>query len=486
MNTKKPLFLFLALVLSTLTLPAALPWADVEPAEDGSYDIPWLGKIAEIASNGWVRHEQLGWIYVDGKSAQSVTIYKPEAGWFWTGKGSTHYFYSYNTQGWLYYFPGTSEPQWFYDYKHMTYVRNVMNGAGTEDLSPVIAAVVQQTGVPAMACAVVVKGKIVARGEAGVIRNGSTTQVNAQSKWVIGSITKSMTSLLVQKLVDENIVSWNDRLADALPDIRMNPEWADVTLEQLAKHTAGIDDAEILKTFDFSKLTFSTFIGMRTQAASVILQSTKPSWTPGTHYCYSSIGYILLAAAIEHETGLATEDMLNNMVLAPLGFSSAGFRNPAAGNNRDSQPWGHFDGTPLDPNLTTTGIPLAAIPAGGVNMTIDDLALYASAHLAGQEGLCTYLPRDEWGSLHYNGSTANPDYAFGWDIGNYAKIFGPGEFDHTGCEKTFTAAAVASPSYDLCLVVATNEGDETVSEPALEVLVSALLNHFGLDATIVQ
>lgn len=133
---KKSLLLILALTFGTIAASAKLPWAGVEPAADGSYDIPWLGKIAEEATNGWVRHKELGWIYADGASAQSVYIYKPGAGWLWTGENSAHYFYSYDIGGWLYYFPGTVNPQWFYDYKHKTYVRDLMNGADTEDLSP--------------------------------------------------------------------------------------------------------------------------------------------------------------------------------------------------------------------------------------------------------------------------------------------------------------------------------------------------------------
>jgi D-alanyl-D-alanine carboxypeptidase len=471
------LFSFLLAAVAS-SAQAGLPWAGVSPDASGSYDIPWLGKVHEDATNGWVRHEQLGWMYATGDSPKSVYLYKPGAGWLWTSEDDAYYFYSYDIGGWLYYCPGTSNPQWFYDNKHATWVRDLLNGAEVTNLDAVIASVVQQTGVPALACAVVVKGKIIAHGEYGAIYKGSTTPVSAASKWVVGSITKSMTCILAEKMVEQGLVKWDDKLQDLLPDITMNAGWYNVTLDELAHHTAGIDDTAILLKFDVTTLS-----GMpaaeRTEIATSILQDA-PSWRPGTKYTYSSIGYILIGAALERRAGKSYEELLVSQVLAPLGLDSYGFLNPAAGANRESQPWGHYDGVPLDPDLATTGVIPAAIPAGGVNMTIDDLARYISANLSGQEGLCTLMTKPEWTMLHYNTSDANTSYAFGWYTGTYAADVGPYDFSHPGSDKTFTTLVVAAPSYDMCIALATNEGDVALSTPALSALYAAIANYYGL------
>ena len=465
---------FFALIATACNAFATLPWAGVAPNDTGSYDIPWLGTITQDAGNGWVLHKNLGWIYADGSSPESVSIYKTGAGWFWTGSSFSHYLYSYDLGGWVYYSPDTSSPQWFYDYKHKEWVRDLMNGQEVQSLDTMLTFIAQRANVPAIACAIVKSGKIIAHGQGGVIYNGSTTEVRASSRWGIGSVTKSMTDILAEKLVNAGLAGWDEKLPALLPDVAMNAAWNDVTLEDLAKHTAGLDDTAILAGIDTTTVSTTPAIG-RTQITNLVLAGT-PTWTPGSHYNYSSIGYMILAAALERRAGISYEEALVSQVLAPLGLDNYGFLNPSSGNDSDGQPWGHYNGTPLNP-ATPVVFP-AAIPAGGVNLTIDDLATYIATNLAGEQGLSTYLPKADWTMLHYDASTANPSYAFGWDIGTYAEQVGPGDFNHAGCDQAFTSLVVAAPAADICIAMVTNEGNSTLAYQALYSVFLNLLNDY--------
>ena len=57
----------------------------------------------------------------------------------------------------------------------------------------------------------------------------------------IGSITKVFTALLVQTLVDDDLLHWDDTISDCLPDIEFaNETVAKVTLRELATHRSGL------------------------------------------------------------------------------------------------------------------------------------------------------------------------------------------------------------------------------------------------------
>jgi CubicO group peptidase (beta-lactamase class C family) len=459
------------LALAATPMSARLAWAGTEPDAQGRYDIPWLGPVTESA-NGWVRHEQFGWMYVDGQSPDSIYIYKPGAGWLWTGSDCNRFLYSYDLGGWIYYYPNTTNPQWFFDYKHDTWTRDLLDGTVRVDLNGEIQSVIDATGVPAMACAIVHKGKIIARGEAGVIYNGSTTKVGPESRWIIGSITKSMTAMLAGEYVAQGKLRWDDTLETLLPDVPMKDEWKSVTLRQILTHSAGLDDEVLVTQFDPYALT-GTIPEQRTSVATFAL-ANAPAWAPGSKYAYSNIGYLIAGAILERVDGTDYETLLTTKVLDPLGLASHGFLNPGNGH-RDSQPWGHYDGEPLDPDLPTTGMMPVLISTGGVNLTIDDLAYYASAHLAGQQGLCPLLAKNDWNTLHYDTTSANPKYAYGWESNTFGDAFGGNEFSHSGCDNTFTAEIVCAPALDLCLVLTTNEGNEEISADALAQLYQRLM-----------
>jgi CubicO group peptidase (beta-lactamase class C family) len=319
----------------------------------------------------------------------------------------------------------------------------------------------------------------VAQGQAGVIYNGSSIKVNANSRWLLGSITKSVTAILTAKLVEEGLVGWDETLPELLPDVKMNEQWNHVTLSELIHHTAGFDDAAIMQQVDASTLEGSPG-EQRTQVASLILAGT-PAWTPGTHYEYSSLDYVIIGAILERRVKQDYETLVSTKVLEPLGLYSHGFLNPAAGEDRESQPWGHFDGVPQDPDLPDTGVPPVLASTGGVNLTIEDLAYYAADNLSGEQGYCTVLTKDMWTKLHYETSAASTVYACGWEVGDFAQYLGAKDFSHSGCDNTFTTEVIAAPALDMCIVMSTNEGDENKSADALYDAFVMVLDHYGID-----
>ena len=80
-------------------------------------------------------------------------------------------------------------------------------------------------GVPGVSIAVVQGGDVVYLNGFGVRAFGSTQPVTPDTMMMIGSVTKSMTTMLAGTLVDDGRLTWDTRLVDLLPDFAVgDPE----------------------------------------------------------------------------------------------------------------------------------------------------------------------------------------------------------------------------------------------------------------------
>ncbi len=74
-----------------------------------------------------------------------------------------------------------------------------------------------QLDIPGLAIAIVQNNAIVFSEGFGVIKKGSGTPVTSQSLFMIGSITKPLTTLMMSKLIDLEKIRWDTPVAKALP-----------------------------------------------------------------------------------------------------------------------------------------------------------------------------------------------------------------------------------------------------------------------------
>lgn len=138
----------------------------------------------------------------------------------------------------------------------------------------------------------------------------------ASTVFSLGSITKPLTATLVLTLVDEGRIGLADpagRWLDGVPRAH-----ADVTIERLLTHTAGLPDAT---GDDFDP-------GARGDVLAEIFR-LPPRFPPGSAYAYSNTGYSVLAAIVEEVTGEPFEAALRRRLLDPAGMTATGYRLPA-------------------------------------------------------------------------------------------------------------------------------------------------------------
>lgn len=306
-----------------------------------------------------------------------------------------------------------------------------------------------QHGLPALAAALVRGDAIVASGATGVRRVSEPAPVALSDRFFIGSLTKEITGTLLGTLIDQGKVRWETTLGELFPELRdtMTPVFRDATVEQVLRHRAGLptltrlgpEHARLLQGIT------GTPTEQRAQFAAWLLRQ-EPVAAPGSSMNYSNAGYALAGAIAERIAGRAWEELVQERVFAPLAIRSAAFGAPA--QIEPGQPWGH-----VGANGTYTPAPghgpssPVMRPAGGVSMTIEDLARFAAAHMAEQNGA---------------GKLLRPETA--------RRLYDDKPTTLAGGNGMHTAMMDLRPREGLAVVVATNSGGEQALEEAIRTL----------------
>lgn len=133
-----------------------------------------------------------------------------------------------------------------------------------------------------------------------------------------GAVAISYVATLLLVLVDQGIVSLDDKVATWLPDL---PHADEVTLGQLARMTSGYPDY-VLGNDAFDQMNSADPFRQYTPDELIAMVADKPLWfEPGTNWSYAHTNYVILGLALEKITGQTMQEALEQRVLGPLGLT---------------------------------------------------------------------------------------------------------------------------------------------------------------------
>jgi CubicO group peptidase (beta-lactamase class C family) len=237
--------------------------------------------------------------------------------------------------------------------------------AQTNLLTQQLARIQQQTGIGAVAYALVENNRILATGGIGTYGENNAKPVTETSLFRIGSITKTFTSLAVMRLVEEGKLQLDAPVKTLVPDLPLHNPWpaTPVTLAMLLEHTAGLQDMT-REEFDYPH-------PLSLQAALDLKSETRQlHWPPGYHSSYSNLGAGYVGRVIEIVTREDYDAWFEREILATLGMHDSRLQ------------WTKE----LEQNLVTgydadlkTKIPYWHTlfrPFGGLNTTANDMAKF--------------------------------------------------------------------------------------------------------------
>jgi D-alanyl-D-alanine carboxypeptidase len=164
--------------------------------------------------------------------------------------------------------------------------------------------------------AIVKNGRIIYEsvlGKYNADKTGAYPMKLDHPKLRIGSITKSVTAVLIMQLVEEKKLLLNSKLSEWFPQI---PKADSITIEQLLTHRSGVHSFDK----DINENNFNDW-SYQPQTKEYLLQKLAgypPDFSPGTKEAYSNAGYLLLGYIIERITQKGYREVLKDKIATPL------------------------------------------------------------------------------------------------------------------------------------------------------------------------
>ena len=132
---------------------------------------------------------------------------------------------------------------------------------------------------------------------------------DANTLWLLFSNTKVITAMGIWALVEDGLLSFNDRIADHMPEFAQHGK-GDITLAQVLSHRAGFPSQNV------TPAVWTDHLEMRRQVCNFTLE-----WTPGSRLHYHPRAALWVAASlIETVGGIDYRDFLRQRIIEPLGL----------------------------------------------------------------------------------------------------------------------------------------------------------------------
>lgn len=240
----------------------------------------------------------------------------------------------------------------------------------------------RELGIPGVALGLIQDGEVVFEGGIGVRELGEPEPVTAETRFLIASITKPLTTLLLARLVDEGRFTWDTPVLDVYPEFRLGDESTtrQVRMEHLVCACTGLprQDAEWIVEFDDAT----------PDSAMAFLGRVQPTSGFGELFQYSNhmaaaagfiAGHVLYP---DRELGDAYDEAMRTLVLEPLGMGGATFDLSVAERGDHARPHGQdVDGETRVASMAPNGSIVPVRPAGGLWASARDLLRYAQMEL---------------------------------------------------------------------------------------------------------
>jgi CubicO group peptidase (beta-lactamase class C family) len=253
------------------------------------------------------------------------------------------------------------------------------NDSLESELDRLVPALLKQQGVPGVSIATIMEGEVVLVKAYGLADTSQGTPVLPETRFNIGSVSKTITAWAVLTLVEKRLVELDAPLERYLKRWRLPPSnfaHDKVTVRRALSHTAGLSvrgyhgvylPGDKLPMLEASLAGYSGSDG-----------ALRVSAEPGAGFRYSSGGYTLLQLLIEEVSGEPFAEYVKRVIFNPLRMASARYEWTielqavvATPYKPDGSAWPHYQ-------YIEQG-------SGGVYLTAADLARFVAATVGNRE-----------------------------------------------------------------------------------------------------
>jgi len=138
---------------------------------------------------------------------------------------------------------------------------------------------------------------------------------NANTKFLIGSATKSFTAIAIMQLYEWGLIDLHKPIRTYLPELQN--QVGDLTLHLLMKNSSGLP-------VHLNRITKLEYRDISSQELIKLYQEIKLEFTPGSTYAYSNLNYQLAALVLERINGKSYKEILKHEIFEPAEMSNTG------------------------------------------------------------------------------------------------------------------------------------------------------------------
>ena len=171
--------------------------------------------------------------------------------------------------------------------------------------------------VPGTAIGIIVDGYVVYAKGFGFRDREKKLAVTPDTLFPVGSCTKSFTAFALGCLVDEGVISWDDRMIDVLPDFRMSDHYAtqNLTIRDLLTHQTKLPRHDFMW---YNSQLSRQDIMRRVRYLDFATDSCD-------HFHYNNLMYLAVGMAMGKVANKEWEEIINQKILVPLGMTRTCF-----------------------------------------------------------------------------------------------------------------------------------------------------------------
>jgi CubicO group peptidase (beta-lactamase class C family) len=314
--------------------------------------------------------------------------------------------------------------------------------------------------VPGAAVVLIHQGRVAFSQAYGVKQVGRPERIGSETRFMIASVTKPLTTLMMARLAEAEIIDWDEPVANKLPDFMLGDAelTSKLSFRLAVSASTGLPGREMVPIFR----------GRRISAEEVLarLKSTRPTTAIGAAYSYSNTlmaagGYA--AAHAYSATGSLNDayaKAMSDLVFAPLDMRHSSTSSSNSSNDDIAMPHEPgFDGHAIAVPPLAEDFSFSKLPAGGAWSTAENLARYVLLELSGGIGPDgkRLVAQDALLARRAGGIEVDSDRRYG--LGLYlTERRGMTVVDHGGRTCGFTSEILFVPKSGSGLVLLANSG----------------------------
>lgn len=181
-------------------------------------------------------------------------------------------------------------------------------------------------GLPGISVALGNSAGLLWTGTAGYDDLVHRTPINLNTRFGIGSITKTFVAVVTLQLAGEGKLDLDKTATDyiKLPIVAQIPNADQATLRQLLNHTSGVPTWEFepawIRRGRGDQMTLAHIWGKTETLDYITADKVSATFAPGASYAYSNTNYTLLGLIVEAVTGNEVTAEVRRRILEPLGM----------------------------------------------------------------------------------------------------------------------------------------------------------------------